>query len=165
MVWPHVCHLQYWKIAIRQFPPLCTIRRSASRWTAALNLLFDEERLRVKCPMNFREFLSEPMQGKTSLAKVFWLYGVLGSVLLSALGLVLDPGSVFVMRLYIMFSYVFTVYVLVATYRCAGNCRSVSMARFIRVSAVISLIALPAIAYLEFTGALEHLMTVPVDDL
>jgi|ERR1700722_9475234 len=115
--------------------------------------------------MNFRELLTEPMHGKTSLTRVFWVYGVLGSVLLSALGLLLDPGNVFVMRLYIVFSYLFTIYVLVATYRCAGNCRSAGMARFVRVSAVISLIALPAIAYLEFSGALEHLMTLPVDDL
>jgi hypothetical protein len=115
--------------------------------------------------MNLREFLTEPLQGKTSLAKVFWLYGVLGSVLLSALGLAFDPGNAFVMRLYIVFSYVFTVYVLVATYRCAKNCRSIAMARFIRVSAVISLIALPLIAYMELTGALERLMTLPVDDL
>jgi hypothetical protein len=115
--------------------------------------------------MTFRELLTEPMQGKTSLARVFWVYGVLGSVLLSALGLVLDPGNVFVMRLYIVVSYVFTIYVLVATYRCAGNCRSASMARFIRVSAIVSLLALPAIAYLEFSGALEHLMMLPVDDL
>ena len=115
--------------------------------------------------MNFRELLSEPMQGKTSLTRVFWVYGVLGSVLLSALGLFLDPGNVFVMRLYILFSYVFTIYILVATYRCAGNCRSPAMARFVRVSAVISLIALPAIAYLEFSGALDRLMTLPIDDL
>jgi hypothetical protein len=115
--------------------------------------------------MNFREFLTEPLQGKTSLAKVFWLYGVLGSVLLSAVGLLIDPGNAFVTRLYIVFSYVFTVYVLIATYRCAGNSRSIFMARFIRVSAVISLLALPVIAYMELTGALEHLMTLPVDDL
>jgi hypothetical protein len=86
-------------------------------------------------------------------------------VLLSALGLVLDPGNEFVMRLYIVFSYIFTVYVLIATYRCAGNCRSISMARFVRVSALVSLIALPAIAYLEFSGALDRLLIMPGGDL
>jgi hypothetical protein len=115
--------------------------------------------------MSLRAFLTEPLQGKTSPSKVFWLYGVLGSVLLSALGLLLDPGKEIVMRLYIVFSYVFTVYVLLATYRCARNCRSVSVARFVRVSAIISLLALPFIAYLEFSGALDQLLMMPVDDL
>jgi hypothetical protein len=112
-----------------------------------------------------REFLTEPLQGKTSPSRVFWLYGGLGSVLLSALGLFLDPGNEFVMRLYILFSYVFTVYVLLATYRCAKNCRTPSMARFVRLSAVISLMLLPLIAYVEFTGALDHLLTMPGGDL
>lgn len=116
-------------------------------------------------PMSLREFLSAPLQGRTSPSRVFWLYGVLGSVLLSALGLFLDPGNEFVMRLYIVFSYVFTVYVLVGTYRCARNCRSPSMARFVRVSAVISLMALPLIAYVEFTGALDHLLEMPGGEL
>lgn len=116
-------------------------------------------------PISLREFLTAPLQGKTSPSRVFWLYGVLGSVLLSALGLFLDPGSGFVMRLYIVFSYVFTVYVLVGTYRCARNCRSPSMARFVRVSAVISLLALPLIAYVEFTGALDHLLEMPGGEL
>jgi hypothetical protein len=115
--------------------------------------------------MSLRAFLTEPLQGKTSPSRVFWLYGVLGSVLLSALGLFLDPGNAIVMRLYIVFSYLFTVYVLLATYRCARNCRSMAVARFVRVSAIISLLALPFIAYLEFSGALDRLLMMPVDDL
>jgi hypothetical protein len=97
----------------------------------------------------------EPLQGKTSLGRVFWLYGVLGSILVSAIGLGVDSGNKFLMRIYIVFSLLFTVYVTIATYQCAGNCRSKVLARFVRVSAVISLAALPVFAYLEFTGALD----------
>jgi hypothetical protein len=107
----------------------------------------------------FRAFLIDPLQGKTSLARVFWLYGVLGSILVSAVGLLFDPGNEFAMRVYIAFGFLFTLYVTVATYRCAGNCHSKALARFVRVSAVISIVLLPVFAYLEFTGALDAALT------
>jgi hypothetical protein len=103
--------------------------------------------------------IKDPLQGKTSLAKVFWLYGLVGSILVSAIGLAVDPGNVFAMRVYIVFGLLFSVYVTVATYQCAGNCQSKFLARFVRLSAIISLLALPVFAYLEFTGALDLAFT------
>jgi hypothetical protein len=44
--------------------------------------------------------------------------------------------------------------VTVATYRCAGNCASKFWARMARISAVLSLLLLPVLAYLDLTGAL-----------
>ena len=105
-----------------------------------------------------RGFLGEPLQGKTSLTKVFWLYGVLGSVLVSAVGLGVDPGSQFATRVYILFGLLFSVYVTVATYRCAGNCRSRILAGLVRFSAVVSLALLPVFAYMEFTGAIDQFL-------
>jgi len=99
-------------------------------------------------------FLKEPLQGKTSLSKVFWLYGLLGSVLVSALGLAFDTGNELALRIYMVLSLLFTVYVTVATYRCASNCQSRLLARLARISAVISLVALPVFAYLYFSGAM-----------
>jgi len=99
-------------------------------------------------------FLYEPLQGKTSLAKVFWLYGVLGSVLVSAVGLAVDPGNEPATRIYTVLGLLFSVYVTVATYRCASNCRSRYLARLARISAVISLLMLPVLAYLYFSGAI-----------
>ena len=93
------------------------------------------------------------------MSKVFWVYGILGSILVSAVGLVFDPGNQFAMRCYIVFGLLFSVYVTVATYRCAGNCRSQSLARLVRISALISLVLLPVFAYLEFTGALDLALT------
>jgi hypothetical protein len=109
--------------------------------------------------MSLKGFLLEPLQGKTSLTKVFWLYGVLGSVLLSAFGLALDPGSRFVMGAYAVIGVLFSVYVTVATYRCAGNCGSKVLAALVRFSAVVSLILLPVFAYLEFTGAIDQFLS------
>jgi hypothetical protein len=106
--------------------------------------------------MNVWTLVKEPWQGKTSLAKVFWVYGLLGSLLVSAIGLGVDPGSKFEMWAYTVFSIAFTVYVTVATYKCAPNCQSPFMARFVRVSTLVSLIVvLPLFAYLYFSGALD----------
>jgi hypothetical protein len=104
--------------------------------------------------MSVESFLMEPLQGKTSLSKVFWLYGLLGSVLVSAVGLAVDPGNVTASRMYMVFGLLFSVYVTVATYQCAANCPSKLLAWLARVSAVISLAALPVLAYLYFSGAI-----------
>jgi hypothetical protein len=99
--------------------------------------------------------IRDPLVGKTSLARVFWLYTLLGSILVSAIGLALDANNEFAMRAYGVFGLLFSVYVTVATYQCAPNCRSKILARFVRISAVISLVLLPVFAYLEYTGALD----------
>jgi hypothetical protein len=108
---------------------------------------------------SLRAFLTDPLRGKTSLTKVFWLYGVLGSVLLSAIGLALDPGSEFIMKAYGIAGLLFCVYVTVATYRCADNCGSKILAGFVRFSAVISLLFLPVFAYLDYTGAIDQFLS------
>ena len=82
------------------------------------------------------------------------LYGLLGSLVYSAFGLLLDPGKAMLMWAYEIIGVLYTVYVTVATYRCAGNCGSPLLAGFVRISALLSLIALPVIAYLYYSGAL-----------
>jgi len=104
--------------------------------------------------MNVGAFLKEPLLGKTSPSRVFWLYGVLGSLLYGALELFLDSGNDFLMRLYVIGGLLFSVYVTVATYQCAANCKSLLIARLVRVSAVITLVLLPVITYLDLSGAL-----------
>jgi hypothetical protein len=104
--------------------------------------------------MSVGSFLLEPLRGRTSLSKVFWLYGLLGSVLVSAIGLAFDAGNEAAMRTYMVLSLLFTVYVTVATYRCASNCQSKFLARLARISAVASLMMLPVFAYLYFSGAI-----------
>ncbi|HWX79617.1 MAG TPA: hypothetical protein VNZ02_06000 [Steroidobacteraceae bacterium] len=99
-------------------------------------------------------FLKDPLLGKTSLVRVFWLYGVLGSLLYGAIELYLDPGNEFIMRVYMIGGLIFSVYVTVATYQCAANCKSAVVARLARISAVITLLLLPVLTYLDLTGAL-----------
>lgn len=99
--------------------------------------------------------VNDPMRGRTSLSKVVWVYGLLGSVVYGALELLVNPGDVFATRLYSMVGLLFSIYVTVAIYRCADNGSSKFCARAARVSAVLSLLLLPVIAYLDFTGALS----------
>jgi succinate dehydrogenase hydrophobic anchor subunit len=104
--------------------------------------------------MSFNSFIMKPLQGKTSVSRVFWLYGVLGSLVYGSLEFLFDPGNAVLMGLYEVGGLVFTVYVTVGTYRCAVNCRSARMANFVRVSAVITLLLLPVIMYLDLTMGL-----------
>jgi hypothetical protein len=109
--------------------------------------------------MNLTAFVKQPLEGKTSLSRVFWLYGVLGSLLYGALEFLLNPGNVFAVRLYEAGGFLLSVYVIVATYRCAHNCRSKSLAAVVRVSAIISLLLLPVLAYLEYSGTLDQFVS------
>ena len=99
--------------------------------------------------------VADPLRGRTSLSKVVWVYGLLGSLVYGALELLLDPGNALVTRVYSVVGLLFSVYVTVATYRCAGNCASKFWGRMARISAVLSLLLLPLMAYLDFTGALS----------
>ena len=105
--------------------------------------------------MSIAAFLKEPLQGKTSLSRVIWLYGVLASILYSAIGLFLNPENQWAMRIYAIGGLLVTIYTIVATYRCAGNSRSPALARVVRILAIISLLLLPVLAYLDFTGTLS----------
>jgi hypothetical protein len=110
--------------------------------------------------MNVWSALKDPLQGKVSLAKVFWVYGVLGSLACSALGLFVDTDNRFADWTYSIVGVVFSIYVTVATYQCAGNCGSVFLARFVRISTLLSVfLIVPFFAYLYFSGALETLLT------
>jgi len=105
--------------------------------------------------MSVMTAVRESLQGKTSLSRVFWAYGVLGSLVYSALGLLINPENALLIRVYGIFGFLFDLFVTVATYQCAANCQSKSLARFVRISAVLSLVVLlPVCAYLEFTGTL-----------
>jgi hypothetical protein len=99
------------------------------------------------------QFVKQPLEGRTSLSRVFWLYGIVGSLLYGSLELFLNPENQFVMRVYTIVGLMFTVYCIVGTYRCANNTKSPWAARAARVGAIISLLLLPVLTYLELSGA------------
>ena len=105
--------------------------------------------------MSLTQFVQAPLKGEISVSRVFWLYGVVGSLVYGLLEFFIDPGNAFLIRLYTVGAYLYSAYVIVGTYRCAVNCRSAGMARFVRISAIVSLILLPVFMYFELSGALD----------
>ena len=109
--------------------------------------------------MNVWSALKDPLQGKVSLSKVFWVYGVAGSIACAALGLLVNTDNRFADWAYSIAGLLFSIYVTVATYQCAGNCSSETLARFVRISTVVSVaVIVPCFAYLYFSGSLESLL-------
>ncbi len=104
--------------------------------------------------MDIRAAIMDPLRGKTSLSRVIWGYGLCGSLLLEVCALLL-PGLDFVRRGFGVIELAFSIYVTVATYQCARNARSNWLASLVRVSAVISLVLVLVVAYLEFSGNLN----------
>ena len=96
----------------------------------------------------------DPLRGKTSLGSVVGWYGIVGSLIYSAFGLFIDVQSVRAMQAYTVGGLIFTVYVTIATYRCAASMRSSFGRNLVRVSALLSLALLPLFAYLALSGAL-----------
>jgi hypothetical protein len=103
--------------------------------------------------VSFSQFVKDPLEGKTSLSRVIWLYGFAGSLLYGSLELFLNPENQFVMRFYTIVGLLFTVYCIVGTYRCAKNTRHPWVARSARIGSIILLLLLPVLTYLELTGA------------
>jgi hypothetical protein len=101
------------------------------------------------------QFFRAPLEGKISISKVFWVYGIVGSLIYSCLEFFVDPLNSFFMRAYILGGFLYSAYVIVGTYRCAVNCKTPRMARFVRVSCIISLVLLPVLTYMELSGVLD----------
>jgi hypothetical protein len=99
-------------------------------------------------------WIMDPLRGKTTLGRVIGWYGIVGSVVYSALGLLIDVESERAMRAYTVGGLIYSVYVTIATYRCAASLRSSFGRNFVRVSALLSLALLPLLAYLALSGAL-----------
>jgi hypothetical protein len=100
-------------------------------------------------------FLVDPLEGRTSIGKVVWLYGILGSFAYSLLGLLIDAADERIMHLYTIGELLFSLYVTVATYQCARNCKTVFGRRAMRFCVVLTLLLLPLVTYLEWTGAFD----------
>ena len=105
--------------------------------------------------MTLTQFVQAPLQGTITVSRVFWLYGVVGSLVYGLLEFFIDPGNALLIRVYTVGAYVYSAYVIVGTYRCAVNCRTAGMARFVRISAIVSLLLLPVFMYFELSGAFD----------
>jgi tellurite resistance protein TehA-like permease len=99
-------------------------------------------------------FITDPIRGTVPIGRVIWLYGIVGSLIYSALGLFVDLESALALRVYEIGGLVYTLYVTVATYACAATMKSPFLRLLVRVSALITLLLLPFLAYLSLSGVL-----------
>jgi hypothetical protein len=105
--------------------------------------------------MNHRRILLDPLQGRTAIGTVIWVYGFLGSLAYSLLGVLFVSAGQTWGRVYTIGGALYTLYVTLATYQCARNCKTALGRRTVRFCAVLTLLLLPLFTYLEWSGALE----------
>ena len=101
----------------------------------------------------FSRALTDPLQGRTPLRTVFWVYGVLVSVVYSFLGLLVDPLNPRFVRLYTVLGVALGVVQSLMLWKCAYNTRSRALGHWVRVSVVVGLIAIPFCVYLMYAYA------------
>jgi hypothetical protein len=99
-------------------------------------------------------WIMDPLRGRSTLGRVVGWYGIVGSLIYSAFGLFIDVESVRVMQAYTIGGLIFSIYVTIATYQCAASMRSSFGRNLVRVSAILTLVLLPFLAYLALSGAL-----------
>ena len=94
----------------------------------------------------------DPLRGTTPLWKVAILYSVVGGGVLELVGLLIAPVGPIATRAFALVALAYGAYVTLASYRCAGNCPWPQLSRLVRLCCLVSLIAVPFIAYLILTG-------------
>lgn len=98
-------------------------------------------------------WLTDPLTGKTSLSRAFWLYGFGGSTVYSVIALLL-PETPLGFTVYILLGLALGILQSLILWRCAPNSRSALLGRFVRASVVVGLILVPLALYLLlFTNA------------
>ena len=65
--------------------------------------------------MTLAQFVQAPLKGNVSVSRVFWLYGVVGSLVYGLLEFFINPANAFLIRLYTVGAYAYSAYVIVGT--------------------------------------------------
>lgn len=97
------------------------------------------------------QFFWEPLQGRTRLWKVAWVYGFAVSLAYAFFALVLPLDIAIVSRAYTLIGVFLTLYQLIALWRCAFNSSSRAWGVLVRISVIASLLFIPVCIYLLVT--------------
>ena len=96
--------------------------------------------------------IADPLRGVTPLWKVAVLYSMVGGGILGVAMKIAAPAGPAALRSFGLVALAYSAYVTIAVFRCAGNGLSPEWAQVIRIAAGISLLMLPLLAFLLFTG-------------
>jgi hypothetical protein len=97
------------------------------------------------------QWLTDAVTGKTSLGRAIWLYGLGGSILYSAVGL-LFPETPTGYTVYMVLGLAVGILQSVILWRCVPNSRSAFFRRFVRSSVIVGLILTPIMLYVLFAN-------------
>lgn len=97
-------------------------------------------------------WLTDPLTGKTSLGRAFWLYGFGGSIVYSVIALLL-PETPLGFTIYVVLGLAIGIVQSLILWRCAPNSRSAFLGKLVRASVVVGLILVPLMLYLLFANA------------
>src|ERR1700692_4314133 len=93
----------------------------------------------------------EPLQGRTPLWKVVWVYGFAVSLVYALVALVLPLENTVVSWAYMLIGLLIGLYQLIGLWKCAFNSRSRGWGVLVRVSVIASLVFIPVCIYLFVT--------------
>jgi hypothetical protein len=95
-------------------------------------------------------WLADALNGKVSLARAFWLYGLGISLVYSLIGLLVQSGPVAV--IYVLVGLALGVLQTIIVWRCADNSRFRFLGRLVRIATVFGVVLLAIMLYVLFTN-------------
>jgi amino acid transporter len=97
-------------------------------------------------------WLADALNGKVSLARALWLYGLGISVVYSLIGLLIDIQNLPVVVIYLIVGLALGVLQTIILWRCASNSRSKVLGRLVRTVMVFGFIVVAIMLYVLFTN-------------
>src|ERR1700688_3622821 len=89
--------------------------------------------------MSASQFITDPLNGKTTLWRVAWLYSFIGGAVLQIAAVsIVEAGAS--RELVLLAGLVYGTFVTFAAYRCAVNCPWPILARLVRLCSLFSLL-------------------------
>jgi hypothetical protein len=94
--------------------------------------------------------LTDPFRGRTSLSRVFWLWGCGLSLGYAILGWAFEPRSPMAIFIYLLAGVVISLVQSAVFWQCAFNSRFRSLGILTRVGVILGLLTVPMILYVAF---------------
>ena len=98
-------------------------------------------------------WLNDALGGKASLARAFWVYGLVVSVVYSLIGGFIDVESRLALTMYVIVGLGVGLLQTVILWRSAHNSPSKFLGRLVRTAVIVGLIMVPLMLYLLYTNS------------
>lgn len=99
------------------------------------------------------QWLADALNGRISLSRAFWLYGLGLSFVYSLIGLLIDLQNSLGVTAYLLVGAALGVLQTIILWRCAYNSRSRFLGRLVRAAMVFGVIVVAVMLYVLLTNA------------